>query len=383
MDPETRQRSYSRTAHWDDLERDNYDLLTGCRANEILLDEDNVATGVRFVPRGSDESYEVDVMKEVVLSAGAIHTPQVLQLSGIGPAAWLEAAGVDVKVDLPGVGANFQDHPIGPSISFRCRHFSYPVRFLALTDAGGKDPPVPESTSNYSAGPGGQGLVAFLSLPVVSPDDYEAIAERYESLDLSEYVDEDTSEEVLAGYEAQRDLYAKAMRENDLTFFNYIIGPFPGGSPINLHVTSRGTIRLNETDPQADPVVDYRALSIPTDVDLMVAYLKFFRTLFTTGRLESYNATETRPGADADLEEYIRETYNPQGWHPVGTAAKMRRELGGVVDDRLRVYGVEGLRVADASIMPTLIGGTTQFTAYAIGEKVSCSSRARPTWWLC
>ena len=239
---------------------------------------------------------------------------------------------------------------------------------------GDEDPPLPESTSNYSAGPGGQGLVAFLPLPVIAPEEYEAIASRYEELDLAEYVDNDTSEEVLAGYEAQRDLYAGAMRENGLSFFNYIIGPFPGGSPINLHPTSRGTIRINQTHPQADPVVDYRALSVPTDMDLMSAYLRFFRTLFTTGSLEAYNATETRPGADADLEEYIRGAYNPQGWHPVGTAAKMRRELGGVVDDELRVHGVKGLRVADASIMPTLIGGTTQFTAYAIGEKVSCEA---------
>ena len=214
-------------------------------------------------------------------------------------------------------------------------------------------------------------MVAFLSLPVIAPEDYKTIAARYESLDLTEYVDDDTAAEVLAGYEAQRALYAAAMRDTDLSFFNYIIGPFPGGSPINLHVTSRGTIRLNATHPQADPVVDYRALSVPTDIDLMVAYLRFFRTLYTTGEREGWNATETRPGVDADLEEYVRQGYNPQGWHPVGTAAKMRRELGGVVDDELRVYGVGSLRVADASIMPTLIGGTTQFTAYAIGEKVS------------
>lgn len=82
-------------------------------------------TGVKFVPRGEDESYEVGVGREVVLSAGAIHTPQVLQLSGIGPAAWLEAAGVDVRVDLPGVGANFQDHPIGPNIGFSCKCSAY------------------------------------------------------------------------------------------------------------------------------------------------------------------------------------------------------------------------------------------------------------------
>lgn len=238
---------------------------------------------------------------------------------------------------------------------------------------GGTSPPTPESTSNYnSGGPGGgQGLVAFLNLPAAAPDEYEAIAERYESLDLAEYVAEDTPPEVLAGYEAQRALYAREMRRESLSFMNYIIGPGAGASPINLHITSRGTIQVNTTDPQGDPVVDYRALSNPTDLDLMVAYLSFFRRFFTTGELGQWNATEARPGEDADLEEFVRTGYNPQGWHPVGTAAKMRRELGGVVDDNLRVHGVVGLRVADASIMPTLIGGTTQFTVYAIAEKVS------------
>lgn len=84
---------------------------------------------MRFVPRGSDESYEVEVNEEVVLSAGAIHTPQVLQLSGIGPAKVLEAAGVDLRVDLPGVGANFQDHPIGPNIGFDCKFYTIVLPF--------------------------------------------------------------------------------------------------------------------------------------------------------------------------------------------------------------------------------------------------------------
>ncbi|SPO01487.1 related to alcohol oxidase [Cephalotrichum gorgonifer] len=357
VDPETNQRSYSRTGHWEGLERSNYDLMTGSRVNRILIDEENSVYGVQIVAKGTNDSRTVLVSEEAILSAGTIHTPQVLQLSGIGPAEFLESLDIEVKVDLPGVGANFQDHPIGPNIAFRW----------------GEAPPTPESTSNYrSGGPGGgQGLVAFLSLPVAAPEEYEAIAERYESLDLAEYAAEDTREEVLAGYDAQRNLYVREMRRTGLSFMNYIVGGGPGASPINLHITSRGTIRLNATDLEADPVVDYRALSNPTDVDLMVAYLEFFRRFFTTGELGQWNATEVRPGEGEDLEAFVRAGYNPQGWHPVGTAAKMRRELGGVVDDELRVYGVDGLRVADASIMPTLIGGTTQLTVYAIAEKVA------------
>ena len=92
------------------------------------------------MPRGSDESYEVSVGKEIVLSAGAIHTPQVLQLSGIGPAGWLEAAGVDVRVELPGVGANFQDHPIGPNIAFSCESSARDHEAHGTNDYRGRGP---------------------------------------------------------------------------------------------------------------------------------------------------------------------------------------------------------------------------------------------------
>lgn len=126
VDPETHQRSYSRTGHWDGLNRPNYDLLTASRVNKILFEE-GVATGVQFIPReGGEEPTVITANREVILSAGSIHTPQVLQLSGIGPAEHLEAAGIAVQMDLPGVGANFQDHPIGPGISFTCKNGTHP-----------------------------------------------------------------------------------------------------------------------------------------------------------------------------------------------------------------------------------------------------------------
>jgi len=217
--------------------------------------------------------------------------------------------------------------------------------------------------------------VALLSLPAAAPDTYAKISHSYASQNLAKYVSPDTAPTVLAGYKAQQAILSREMRGN-LTFLNYIIPPAPAGQPINFHITSRGTVQINPTSPDSpEPIIDYRALSNPTDMDLMIAYIQFLRRFFLKGPLSRYKTTEVSPGANVtsneDLARYVRENYIPQGWHPVGTAAKMRRELGGVVDDELRVYGVKKLRVADASIMPMLIGGTTQLTAYAIGEKAA------------
>ncbi|KAM7215341.1 hypothetical protein V8F06_009298 [Rhypophila decipiens] len=350
VDPNTRARSYSRTGHWDGLNRPNYDIITGSRVNKILFDKQNTATRVQFVPtNGSRNGFTtIKSKKEVILSAGAIHTPQILQLSGIGPTSLLRKAKITVRVDLPGVGANFQDHPIGPRVTF-----TYGIQ-----------PPLEPINSTLPQSEGqGQGLVAFLNLRTVSP---------------SAYLPANTAREVIAGYKAQQAILAREMADpnSKTAFLNYIIPALaPGGHPINLHITSRGTVSINKTHPDsAEPVIDYRALSNPTDMDLMLSFISFLRRFWLEGELgRKYQVTEISPGANVtseeDLREFIRGGYSPQGWHPVGTAAKMRRELGGVVDDELRVYGTKRLRIVDASIMPLLTGGTTQLTAYVIGEK--------------
>lgn len=120
VDPKTKKRSYSRTGHWDDIHRPNYHLLTNAKVNKIHF-EDFSASGVRFVHKSSNKTTNVWANEEVILSAGTIHTPQILQLSGIGPSRQLKEAGIQPFVDLPGVGANFQDHPIGPSVLFDCK----------------------------------------------------------------------------------------------------------------------------------------------------------------------------------------------------------------------------------------------------------------------
>lgn len=137
--------------------------------------------------------------------------------------------------------------------------------------------------------------------------------------------------------------------------------------PVNIHPLSRGTVLIDPSQPEAEPVVDYRAASNPLDLTLSLESMDFLRKLMAT-----VNATEIIPGPGVtDLTAWLREKIVPSVYHPVETAAKMPREWGGVVDEELRVYGVKGLGIVDASIMPTLVGATTSMTVYAIAEKVS------------
>lgn len=132
MDPRTYTRSYARTGHWDRISRSNYHLITGSKVTKVLFEGD-IASGVTYVPVNGNQTTAVKAKKEVILAAGTIHTPQILQLSGVGGAALLKQAGIPIKVDLPGVGSNFQDHGYTPGVSFRCKVISLKIP-APLTD---------------------------------------------------------------------------------------------------------------------------------------------------------------------------------------------------------------------------------------------------------
>ncbi|GAB1312807.1 Glucose oxidase [Madurella fahalii] len=354
-DPTTDTRSYSRTGHWDRITRPNYHMIVGMRANKINLERKR-AVSVQFVPADGSSATPTTVRarRDVILSAGALRTPQILQLSGIGPKKLLESAGIDVKIDLPGVGANFQDHPVGPEVQF---NWTSPL------------PPSPPPDILND-----QGLTAIMSLPVVAPDTFQALSQKYASQDISKYLPPGTHPTVIRGQRAMQRIVAREMRDTQLSFINYVAAGLPSARPIAFRITSRGTVNINATSPESAPVVDYRALTNPVDLDLMIAYVRFLRWHFAT-HYAAYNATEFAPGTDAQTHEqlaaFVAQGTSPTGFHPVGTAAKLPRELGGVVDEELLVHGLENLRVVDASVIPTIIAATTQQTVYAIAEKVS------------
>ena len=382
MDPKLGERSYARTGHYSNLERSNYHLVTNSKVIRVEL-EDGAATGVSFRPGDDPEGgiTTISAKKEVILSAGAVHTPQVMQLSGLGPKDVLEEAGIETIVELPGVGKNFQDHPM-ITARFTLRNFDFSPSsndLFANSEFRNWANEVWEAnkTGPFSIATGN--VAAWLPFPVIS-ERYEEVATLLEEQDHAAYLPEGADVTVAAGYAAQMKSYAEALRSNHTAFYNLVFTAGPSnGILVDLHPLSRGTINVDPKNPEGnEPIVDYRALSNPLDAVIMADILRYTRKFYMENSVNAeYDPTESQPGArvqtDEEMASYLQQTLSPTEYHPAGTCAMMPLELGGVVDEQLRVYGVKNLRIADASIIPTLPGANTCQTVYAIAEKVGGS----------
>jgi choline dehydrogenase len=315
------------------LGRPNLTVLTGAHTTRVLIEGDR-AVGVEYAQDGRRTT--VRAAQEVILAGGAVNSPQLLLLSGIGPADELRALGIPVVHDLPGVGKNLQDH----------------LNVSIVTRASGRGALVTENPVRalwaYARGRAG---------PL-------------------------TSNVVEAGGFARTE---HAGARPDIQFHTMpllvdILNPtartkLPGNGYL-LHVCllrpkSRGEIALKSADPFADPAIQPRFLSEPDDLKVLIAATRRSRELLAGAPLAKYRGVELFPGpqaqSDAELAEFVRARATVV-YHPVGTC-KMGHDPLAVVDDALRVRGIEGLRVADASIIPTLIGGNTHAPAVMIAER--------------
>ncbi len=431
MDPHTATRSYARTGHHDAARnRSNYHLLPNTKVDHVVLAHKGrsegpdgspvVATGVRFTvnatagvsmpsdadpaswnasssaaagPRGGRGANStaprmqfVRARREVILSAGGVHSPQIMQLSGLGPRAVLAAANISTIVDLPGVGQNFQDHPMVTAAfaltNFSSVHPSDADLFMNATFRAWSEAVwAANRTGPNSIGVGN--AAAWLPFPVISPR-WAEVAANLSAQNHAAYLPPNADKRVAAGYAVQMASYAVALRNNRTAFYNNVLtGGASSGAHVLLHPLSRGTVNVDPVDPHnREPLVDYRALSNPLDSVLIADMIRFSRRFYTQNpALAAYAPREMAPGdyvnSDEDLAAYLSETLSPTEYHPAGTCAMLPRALGGVVDQKLRVYGVDGLRVVDASIFPTLPGANTCQTVYAVAEKVRflCSVR--------
>lgn len=294
----------------------NLTLLTGARVWRLVI-EDGAVVGVEAQHDGGTSVLRAG---ETILAAGAINSPELLLRSGIGPADELAEVGIDVVRDLPGVGKNLQDHLLAPVIY-----------------STGK--PVPELT----AAPAEVHLFAKSNPDVEVPD----------------------TQPIFFSVPMYSQGYARGEMSGADGGFSML-----GGL---VRPQSRGEIRLTGSGPE-DPIsIDVRALSEQADVDALVASVIHCRRIGRTAALAAWEPTEVYPGpevADDELEQYVRDsvvTYH----HQVGTC-RMGLDAGAVVDPRtLRIHGLDGVRIADASIMPLVPTGNTNAPSVMIGERAA------------
>ncbi|MBL1176782.1 GMC family oxidoreductase [Pantanalinema sp. GBBB05] len=296
------------------LQRPNLIVTTGALVTRLLFEGDH-AVGVEYLHKGM--LHQARVNQEVILSAGAFDSPKLLMLSGIGDAKHLQTMEISVVADVPGVGQNLQDHILTCVVQAATQDV-HPAITSNGIEAGlflhseGNSEPAPDLQFFF-------GPIQFLS-PCYTPADFG----------------------------------------------------FTGAVSLT-HPHNIGSVSLRSSNPSDSPTIQMNYLQNQADVQKLVDGIKLLRQLFQSNVFNDFRGKEIAPGTDIQsdeaLEAYIRHTCSTV-WHPVGTC-KMGTDPMAVVDPELRVHGIEGLRVVDASIMPTITTGNTNAPTIMIGEKAA------------
>ena len=315
--------------------RSNLRIVTGALATRVLFSGKR-AIGVEY--RQGDAIHTAYADAEVILAGGAFNSPQLLQLSGLGPADLLHAQGIDVIADMPGVGADLQDH-LQIRMQYRC------TEPITMNDV--------YHSWRHRLGAGLRYIVSRKGLLTIG-----------------------------AGYaggffRTRPDLTTPDVQMHFIIFSADASGaalhPFPGfiASVCQLRPESRGFVRIKSSDPRQAPAIQPRYLSSKFDCDTVVDGMKLLRRIMDQPAMRRYIAEQRVPDpsrtSDADLLAFARET-GTTVFHPTSTC-RMGADATAVVDERLRVRGFEALRVIDASIMPTVVSGNTNAAVVMIAEK--------------
>jgi choline dehydrogenase len=320
------------------MRRPNLKIITHAYAEKVLLEEGLeglIATGLVY--RKKNKSFQVFAEQEVILSAGAFNSPHLLMLSGIGPADQLSAQGVELRLDLPGVGQNLQDHLIVPICS-RCN------QSITYNSA--------ETLGNLTR------YLLFKKGPfTASPLEACAFAHTRPGLDRPDI-----------------QFHFAPAHGTDMHDLDQIPKGDDGYSilPTLLTPKSRGEVRLQSADPQVPIAIDPRYVSDPEDMQTLLKGMRMARDMMLSQAFDPYRVEICFPqqhDSDEALLEHIRQKVETC-YHPVGTC-KMGQDEMAVVDEELRVRGVHGLRVADASIMPRIVAGNTNAPVIMIAEKAA------------
>lgn len=313
--------------------RPNLTVSTGSLATEILLDGDR-AIGVAYSKGGATYRALAD---QIIVSAGAINTPRLLMLSGIGSEAELARHGIKVKVRSEDVGQHLQDHPQVPVIARTRGEYGYAkyAYGLGMIAAGAQY----LATRTGPAASNGIESVAYFNPE--EPDGEPTIQSFHSAVIANEAL-------------------GAPDRHPGLTLENVLLQP-----------KSRGSVALRDADPHSDPLIDPNWLADPEDMRIMIAGVRFAREVLAAPALRNLIEYEVAPGPEATSDEALVQHAKRRltcMWHPIGTC-RMGADEGSVVDASLRVRGVRNLRVIDASIMPNIVSGNTNGPTMALASR--------------
>jgi choline dehydrogenase len=312
------------------LERDNFTAIPYAHVTRLTFDGKR-CTGAVYIKDGVEHT--VEASREVVLCGGAINSPQLLMLSGIGPQEKLEALGIEVVMDLPGVGQNLHDHLTAPVANFCPQPITLVLAHTEEQALLYENERMGMLTSN------GPEVGGFIKVNPASP-----APELQFHFNPSFFILHATQNPEGHGFTM---------------------------SPTLVRVKSKGHMELRSADPFEPPLLDPNYLADEADMEVLVEGVKLGRRIIQSPAFDDYRGEEFVPGesiqTDDDIREFIRD-YVQCLYHAVGTC-KMGNDSLAVVNERLQVHGVQGLRVADASIMPEIVNANTNSPCIMIGEK--------------
>ena len=392
VDGATKERSYSASAYFVPAQhRPNLRLLTGSEVERITFDKAPgliSATGVVVMRSGARQIFRA--RKEVIVAAGTLNSPKILELSGIGNPDILQSHGVDALIANNSVGENLQDHAM-TGISFEVRDH---VETLDNLRRG--DPQFIQSAMKAyqvdKSGPfSGASVNSYAFMPVVNlPSSDRAVS-------LGHLLEKHQPSQQSAEYEFVRSILSTTDKSSVLYFIypaqanfgvetSNVEDPTESLSKKNYvticallsYPLSRGSVHIRSASSADKPNIDPQFLSHPLDLEVFARHLRFINTLAATEPLSSLLKPHGRRRPDfatadmglQDAKDYLRRTATA-GWHPVGTCAMRPRGDGGVVNERLIVHGSKNLRVVDVSVMPLIPQVNLQSTVYAVAERAA------------
>ncbi|EME42090.1 hypothetical protein DOTSEDRAFT_174916 [Dothistroma septosporum NZE10] len=372
-------RSYSATGYLrPNLGRKNLKVLCEAHASRVLL-EGNTARGVEFIYGG--QKLQATASKEVILSGGVIASPQILELSGIGDPQVLKAAGVECVVKNERVGANFQDHVLGGML-YDLKPGTQSLDSMHGVEYAAQQQALYEKTNNGPLGSPGMlmGFVSYASL--VDEETLDKTIKEIRANSLAKTDFEKRQEDVIVK-QLSDPTFANIQTfcigcqldvskgESQIGFFS---APPKGQTRVSLlvcleHPLSRGTVHITSPDPLKHPRIDPGYFRNPADAKIMSEGIKWMDKIANRPVMAKSLADRVLPPQDASIEteedrvEFVKKHISTQ-YHLIGTCT-----MGEVVDDKLKVKGVNNLRVIDASVFPGHVSGNIMSTTYAVAEK--------------